>query len=283
MRAIWKGAISFGLVNIPIALFPATRHEEIKFRLLRASDLSPVNYKRVAEADGKEVPWEEIVKGYEYEPGRFVILKEEDFSRIDIEATRTVDITDFVPLEQVDPMYFSKPYYMEPTKGGEKAYVLLRNALAKSDRIGIAKVVIKTREYLAAVKTEKNGLVLELMHFAAELVDASELKIPENLKISVKEMEMASALINGMSGEWQPGKYKDDYHEALEKLIDEKVEHGGELPGKPKPTSHPRGVIDLVAVLQESLKKTQSATKGASPRKKSSGKQSVPKGKKRAA
>src|SRR5438874_890108 len=145
MRAIWKGAISFGLVNIPIALYPATRTEELKFRLLRANDLSPVNYKRVAEADGKEVPWDQIVKGYEYEKGKFVVLKEEDFQRVDVEATQTVDITDFVELDQVEPTFFYKPYYMEPEKGGDKAYALLREALEQTAKIGIAKVVIKTR------------------------------------------------------------------------------------------------------------------------------------------
>ncbi|MDP9253611.1 MAG: Ku protein, partial [Verrucomicrobiota bacterium] len=141
MRAIWKGSISFGLVNIPIALYPATRQEELKFRLLREKDLSPVNYKRVAEADGKEVPWDEIVKGYEYEKGKFVVLKDEDFQRVDLEATQTVDIQDFVELEEIDPMFFYKPYYLEPQKGGDKAYALLRNALAESEKVGIAKVV----------------------------------------------------------------------------------------------------------------------------------------------
>ena len=124
MRAIWKGAISFGLVNIPIALYPATRKEELKFRLLRGSDMSPVNYKRVAEADGKEVPWDQIVKGYEYEKGKFIVLKEEDFARVDLEATQTVDITDFVELDEVDPMFFYKPYYMEPEKGGDLSATL---------------------------------------------------------------------------------------------------------------------------------------------------------------
>src|SRR5256714_7483911 len=129
MRAIWKGSISFSLINIPIALYPATRREELKFRLLRSSDLSPVNYKRVAEADGKEVPWDQIVKGYEYEKGKYVVLKDEDFARVDIEATQTVDITEFVELDDVDPMFFHKPYFMEPEKGGDKAYALLREAL----------------------------------------------------------------------------------------------------------------------------------------------------------
>lgn len=160
-RAIWKGAISFGLVNIPISLYSATRTEDLKFRLLREGDLSPVNYKRVAGADGKEVPWEKIVKGYEYEKGKFVVLKEEDFKRVDIEATQTVDIERFVNLEEVNPIFFNKPYYMEPLKGGDKAYVLLREALRDSGRIAIAKVVIKTRQHLAAVKPQGDGLMLE--------------------------------------------------------------------------------------------------------------------------
>src|ERR1700730_212388 len=157
MRAIWKGAISFGLVNIPIALYPATRREELKFRFLRASDLSPVNYKRVAEADGKEVPWDQIVKGYEYEKGKFVALKDEDFKRADIEAAQTVDIINFVELDEVDPLLFYKPYYMESGRGGDKAYALLREALAKSGKIAIAKVVIRVRQHLAAIKAQKKG------------------------------------------------------------------------------------------------------------------------------
>src|ERR1700741_3846120 len=174
-RAIWKGSISFGFVNIPIALYPATRREELKFRLLRKSDLSPVNYKRVSEKDGKEVPWDQIVKGYEYEKGKYVILKDEDFDRVDLEATQTVDIQDFVDLDEIDPMFFYKPYYLEPQKGGDKAYVLLREALADGKKVGIAKVVIKTRQYLAGVKALKDALVLELMHFAEELADAEKL------------------------------------------------------------------------------------------------------------
>src|SRR3954463_14794190 len=170
MRAIWKGAISFGLVNIPIALYSATRSEELKFRLLRGSDQSPVNYKRVAEADGKEVPWDQIVKGYEYEKGKFVILKEEDFEQVDIEATQTVDIMNFVSIDDVDPLLFYKPYYLEVAKGGDKAYVLLRDALLETGKIAIAKVVIRSRQHLAAVKPQKKGLMLELMHFPKELV-----------------------------------------------------------------------------------------------------------------
>src|SRR3989440_5078376 len=187
MRAIWKGSISFGLVNIPIALYPATRKEELKFRLLRGKDLSPVNYKRVAEKDGKEVPWEEIVKGYEYEKGKYVVLKDEDFQRVDLEATQTVDIQDFVELDEIDPMYFYKPYYLEPQKGGDKAYVLLRDALKDSKKVGIAKVVIKTRQYLAGVKPEDGALVLELMHFADELADPGKLNVPKKAAVRKRE------------------------------------------------------------------------------------------------
>ncbi len=253
MRAIWKGAISFGLVNIPIALYPATRREELKFHLLRKSDLSPINNKRVAAADGKEVPWDQIVKGYEYEKGQFVVHKDEDFARVDVEATQTVDIVDFVKLDEVSPIYFHRPYFMEPQKGGDKAYVLLREALNKSGEIGIAKVVIKTRQHLAAVKPQGPGLMLELMHFADELVATKEFNIPESREVGRKELQMAESLIKSMSGRWEPEKYRDDYREALEKVIEEKIEHPEKAAPKAAPARKATKVIDLVAVLQQSL------------------------------
>jgi DNA end-binding protein Ku len=263
MRAIWKGSISFGLVNIPIALYPATRKEELSFRLLRGSDLSPVNYKRVAEKDGKEVPWNQIVKGYEYEKGKYVVLKDEDFQRVDLEATQTVDIQDFVEQEEIDPMFFYKPYYLEPQKGGDKAYVLLRDTLKKTGKVGIAKVVIKTRQYLAGVKAEDDVLVLELMHFAEELADADKLKVPKKVEPGKREIDMATALVNSMSSKWDPKKYRDDYREALMEVIEEKVEAGGkEIEEKPKKKAPPSTkVIDLVAVLQESLNKAHGERK----------------------
>jgi DNA end-binding protein Ku len=272
MRAIWKGSISFGLVNIPIALYPATRREELKFRLLRSSDHSPVSYNRVAEKDGKEVPWNEIVKGYEYEKGKFVVLGEKDFQRVDLEATQTVDIQDFVDVEEIDPMFFYKPYYLEPQKGGDKAYVLLRDALATEKKVGIAKVVIKTRQYLAGVKPLKDALVLELMHFAEELADAEKLNVPKKLEPGKREMDMAKALVESMSSKWNPEKYHDDYREALMEVIEEKVEAGGkEIEDKPKKAPTPTKVIDLVAVLQQSLQqshggKRKSASKASAKR-----------------
>jgi DNA end-binding protein Ku len=256
-RAIWKGSISFGLVNIPIALYPATRREELKFRLLRKSDLSPVNYKRVAERDGREVSWDQIVKGYEYEKGKYVVLKDEDFQRVDLEATQTVDIKDFVDQEEIDPMFFYKPYYLEPQKGGDKAYALLRDSLKDTNKVGVAKVVIKTRQYLAGVKPEDGVLVLELMHFADELADAEKLHLPKKMEVGKREMNMAKSLIDSMTSKWEPEKYKDDYREALMEVIEEKVEAGGkEIEEKPRKAPKPTKVIDLVSVLQKSLEQT---------------------------
>ncbi|HUR57005.1 MAG TPA: Ku protein, partial [Opitutaceae bacterium] len=227
---MWKGSISFGLVTIPVSLHIATRTEELKFRMLRKHDLSPINFKRVAEVDGKEVPWDDIVKGYEYEKGKFVVLNEGDFKRVDIEATDTIDIVDFVPLKEINPIYFQKPYYLEPAKGGAGAYALLRDVLAKTGKTGIAKVVIRTRQHLAAVKANDKMLVLELMHFADELVPTDGFKIPV-AKLGKREEEMAMTLVNQMTEEWDPERYTDEYNSALMKLIERKVDAGGkELP-----------------------------------------------------
>lgn len=271
MRAVWNGTLSFGLVSIPMSLFPAIRKEELKFRLLRRKDLSPVNYKRVAEADGKEVPWEEIVKGYEYEKDRFVVLKDEDFARVDIEATQTVDILNFVKLGEVDPLLFYKPYYMEVGKGGDKAYVLLREALANSGKIAVAKVVIKTRQHLAAVKPQHDGLMLELMHFPEELMDAEEFKAPAEKSPTKAELRMAAQLIESMTEKWDPKLYQDDYREALEKVIEKKLENGDKEAPAPKRRRQPSNVIDLVAVLQQSLAQTKAKPNGkpaVSPKRK---------------
>jgi DNA end-binding protein Ku len=263
MRAIWKGSITFGLVYIPVAVYPATREEKISFRQLRARDLSPIRYKKVAEADEKEVKAEEIVKGFEYEKGQWVTLKDEDFEKVKIESTHSIEITDFVDQAQIDPKFFYRPYFLEPQKGGDKPYALLYKALQDSGKVGIAKVVIASREYLAAVKPDGLFLILELMHFASEVLKPDSLKTPSDKDISPKELDMAKALIESMAGEWEPTKYKDQYRDALMELIEDKASKRplSEKPVAPRMASN---VVDLVSVLQESLQKV--GTRKAQPK-----------------
>ena len=257
MRAIWKGSISFGLVYIPIAVYPATREEKLSFRQLRSTDLSPIKYKKVAEADSKEVSADQIVKGYEYERGHYIVLKEEDFAKVKIESTHSIDITDFVDLGQVDPKFFYKPYFLEPQKGGEKAYALLHRALSGTGKIGIAKVVISNREHLASVKPDGLFLILELMHFASEILSPEELKNGPVSAITEKELKMAQSLIDSMSVSWEPEKYRDEYRTAVMEMIEQKAQHK-EIAGKPTPAVRATNVVDLVKVLQESLNRNQS-------------------------
>src|SRR5882762_4722644 len=237
MRPTWKGSISFGLVYIPISVYPATREEKLSFRQLRKTDLSPIKYKKVAEADMKEVPADQIVKGYEYEKGRYIIMSDEDFEKVRIESTHSIDITDFVDLEQVDPKFFYKPYFLEAQKGGEKAYSLLHKALSGTGKIGIAKVVIANREYLAAVKPDG------LNRPKTELND--------------KELKMANALIESMSSDWKPDKYRDEYRDAVMEIIETKAKNK-QLPAAPAATPRTTNVVDLVKVLQESINRSQS-------------------------
>jgi DNA end-binding protein Ku len=257
MRPIWKGSISFGLVYIPVAVYPATREEKISFRQLRSTDLSPIKYKKVAEADAKEVAADQIVKGFEYERGRYVVLKDEDFEKVRIESTHSIDITDFVELEQVDPKFFYKPYFLEAQKGGEKAYAVLHKALTGTGKIGIAKVVISNREHLAAVKPDGLFLILELMHFASEILSAEILKNGSAGAVTEKELKMAQALIESLSVPWEPEKYKDEYRTALLEIIELKAKNK-QIAGKPLPAPSPTNVVDLVKVLQESLNRSQS-------------------------
>lgn len=280
MRSLWKGSISFGLVNIPVSLYPATRREELSFRLLRSRDLSPVNYKRVAQKDGREVPWDEIVKGYEYKKGKFVVLKDEDFRRVDIEATQTVDIMDFVQLSEVNPMYFQKPYFLVPEKGGAPAYALLHDVLSETKKAGIAKVVIRTRQHLAAVKVQQQALVLEIMHFADELVDVKELNIPASkAPTKGREISMAKALVDQMTEKWDPERYTDDYSSALMALIKDKIAHGDKTTVAPEKVRRETKVIDLAAVLKESLTQAGAAAprKASKPAKKKTSRRAKPK------
>src|SRR4051812_7272676 len=254
MRAIWKGSINFGLVYIPVSVYPATREEKISFKQLRASDLSPIRYKKVAEADEKEVRSEEIIKGYEYEKGQFVVLKEEDFNKVKIESTHSVEITDFVEQSQINPKFFYKPYFIEPQKGGEKGYALLHQALVQTGKVGIAKVAISSREYLAAVKPDGLFLILELMHFAQEVLDPESLRSADQ-EVSPRELEMARKLIEAMANDWQPEKYEDQYQTALTAMIEEKVQ---KRPAVAAAAPTPKAMAgDILAILQESLQTAQ--------------------------
>jgi len=263
MRAIWKGNISFALVSIPISVFSATRRNELSFHYLHKKDMSEVSYKRFCDAEGVEVPWEEITKGYEYEKGQYVEITDDDIEKADVELTKTIAIEEFVMEDEIDPIFFDKPYYLEPQKGGERAYALMREALAQSKRVGIARVVLKSREHLAAVKAVGEMITLNTMRFAHEIVDPGELNLPQKPEISKKEMELAHTLINSMADKFDAEKYKDTYYDKVMEVIQMKIQ--GVSPQAPaaKPKG-PAKVVDLMEVLKQSLKETQK--KGTSTR-----------------
>ena len=260
MRAIWKGNISFALVSIPISLFSATRRNELSFHYLHKKDMSPVSYKRFCDTEDVEVPWEEITRGYEYEKGQYIEITDEDLDKADIELTKTIQIVEFVQEEQIDPLFFDKPYYLEPQKGGDRAYALMRDALAKSKKVGIAKVVLKSREHLAAVKAIGDMMTLQTMRFAHEIVDTGSLNLPKAAEVSQKEMDLANMLIDSMSDKFDPKKYKDDYYDKVMGIIQMKV--AGVSPAAPAAAAPgPGKVIDLMEVLKQSLSETKKAKK----------------------
>src|SRR6266436_1021707 len=206
-RAIWKGSISFGLVNIPIELHTAVRDHRPRFRMLHAKDKSPVKFQRVCIRDGHPVAWEDLVKGFEYSKGHFVIVTKDDFEAAALEKTRTVDIIDFVKADEIDDRFFETPYYLTPAKGGERAYALLREAIRESERIGIAKFILRDAQHLAAVEVIEDALVLSVMRFADELVDAAQFEFPSAEGVRKAELDMAKALVNSLAAEWDPSKY----------------------------------------------------------------------------
>jgi DNA end-binding protein Ku len=262
-RPIWTGSIDFGLVTIPVKLYSAEASNNMDFDLLDKRDFSRVRYKRVNEKTGQEVPWEDIVKGYEYEKGEYVALSDNDFLQANVEATQTIPITEFVDRQAISPIYFDKPYYLEPLKKGRRAYALLREVLRRSGKVGIAKVVIRSRQHLAALLVEGPVLVVELLRFAHELRDPSALDVPENGAkggaVWPQELKMAEQLVEAMVDEWNPQKYRDEYHEDLLKLIDKKAKSGQTkaLPAAERPSRRQgRGkVVDIMHLLRESVNK----------------------------
>ena len=251
-RAIWTGSLSFGLVNIPIEVHTAVRDHRPHFRLLHAKDRSPINFERVCQKDRKTVAWEDLVKGYEYEKGRFVVLTKEDFETAAIEKTRRIDVLDFVETDAIDDRYFDKPYYLTTKKGGEAAYALLREAMNEAGRIGIAKFVMRETQHLAAIEGIGEALVLSTLRFADELVDTSSLTFPSGKNLKKADLSMARMLVENLAAEWDPAKYADDYQENLMRVIKAKMK-GKEPDLVVEERSRDSNVIDLMERLRQSL------------------------------
>lgn len=258
-RAIWEGTISFGLVQIPVQLYPAeSRKSQIDLDLLDRRDMAPVGYQRINRETGAPVEWGDIVKGYAYKKGEYVVLDDEDFKRAAVKATQSVDIVQFADPAEIDVTYFEKPYYLVPTRRGERPYALLREALRQTDRVGIARVVIRTRESLAAVMVRGDALVLELLRFHHELVPASEFDFPatgeDGPKLSAPELKMAERLIADMSADFKPEEFKDTYHDKLLGFIHQKIE--GETGAAEEAEEAPAAegkVVDIMSLLKQSL------------------------------
>jgi DNA end-binding protein Ku len=284
-RPIWKGHISFGLVNVPVTLYGAETRNDISFHLLDSRDSARVRYERINEVTGDEVPWDKIIKGYEYSDGNYVLLKDEELERAQAELTRTIEIEQFVKLEEIDVRYFDKPYYLVPPKGGEKGYALLRESMKATGRVGIARVVIRARGYMAALMPQGDALVLEMLRFYQELRSEKDFEFPKGNrgahKVTPKELELAKSLIEGMAGDWDPEDYKDEYRGALMKLIQRRIKAGQTeaAPEEDEDVDEPPPTVNFMEVLKRSVqgkakpKKAARASKAKSrkPRKKRAG------------
>ncbi|MHB1057655.1 MAG: non-homologous end joining protein Ku [Rhodanobacter sp.] len=291
-RPIWTGTLSFGLLNVPVSLMSGERSVDLHFRMLDSRSNTPVRYERVNAETGEEVPWKEIVKAFEYAKGSYVVLEPEDIKSAAAEGREVVDVKAFVEAGSIGPEYFEKPYFLVPGKKAEKGYVLLRETLKRTGRIGIARVVVRTREYLSAVMPRGNALVLMLMRYPQELVDAEEYKIPEGkasqYRISGKEIEMAEQLIESMSEEWNPKDYRDEFRDRLRKVIEKRMKSKGVVSTETEdeaemPEDATTNVVDFMSLLQKSLasnKRTpakKKAAKTAKATRKTAGKSAAPK------
>lgn len=261
MRSIWKGSISFGLVNIPVKMYVASQAKEISFKLLHKKDMSEIRYAKMCEVENKEVPWQDIVKGYEYEKGNYVIFEDKDFEKVDQKKSKTIEILNFVDEDEIDPIYFVKPYFLEPDKNGEKAYGLLRDALKKSKKVGIATYILRNRAHLAAVKFYDNMIILNEMRYESELLSSKDLEVPPLEKSNAKEMDIALQLINQLTIPFNPQKYKDTYTEEIKQMIKQKAK-GKPIHAKSEATPSPK-VHDIMSQLKASLeeKPTKKRTK----------------------
>ena len=279
-RSIWKGSLAFGLVNIPIELYSAVRDHRPKFRLLHAKDEEPVRYERVCQKEGKPVAWEDLVKGYEYAKGQFVVLTKDDFKTAAVEKTKTIDILDFVDPKEVDERYFETPYYLQAGKGADRAYALLREAIRDSGKIGVAKIILRDAQHLAAVEAIGDALVLTMMRFSDELADLGDFTFPKKADIRPAELKMAGQLIDNLVSKWDPDKYTDEYKENLMRVINAKMK--GKKPRLVDEDHTPKQaeVVDLMARLRASLEGKKAGSEARSQTKGSAKKPAASKGRK---
>jgi DNA end-binding protein Ku len=268
MRSIWKGAISFGLVSIPVKLYSATEEKDVSFHQVHREDGGRIRYKRVCQVDGEEVPYSDIAKGYELPSGEVVVLTDEDFADLPLTTSRAIDVLEFVPLDQVDPMYFAKSYYLEPDGQGAKPYVLLREALENSGRVALVKVALRSRESLATLRVRDGVFVLEMMLWPDEIRTPEFAFLDEDIDVRQQELKMAESLIESLSGDFEPEQYSDNYREALQALIEAKVE-GREVVQPAEPADDAGTVVDLMAALRASVEAAkQGRSETAAPAKK---------------
>jgi DNA end-binding protein Ku len=276
-RSMWKGAISFGLVTIPVAVYPATEEKSVKFNQLHDEDMGRIRYKRVCEVDGEEVSYDHIVKGYELEKDRYVVLEDEDFDAVPVESSRTIDIQQFVDLEEIDPILYKKSYYLVPEETGAKAYALLRRALEEESKVGISKVSFRDKEHLAALRFKDDVFVLETMFWPDEIRAAEFDTVHEDGKIREQEVEMAKSLIENLSEPWNPDAFKDEYREALLEIVEKKAA-GEEIEAAPE--AQPARVVDLMEALKasvEAVKQKGPQSSGSGGAKKAAAKKSATK------
>jgi len=274
-RPIWKGQISFGLVTIPVALYSGENPgEKISFNLIDKRNHARIRNQRINEATGKPVEWDDIVKGYELDDGSYIEFSDDELSKLEKEANQSVEITDFVEGKDIDLSFFEKPYYLIPDKKGRKGYVILREALKKKGKVGIAKVVIRTKEYLAALVPEGHALNLFLLRYAYEIRKAPDDELPGSLSdagVTDKELEIAQQLVEAMASDWEPDKYEDEYRETLKNYIEERAKQGGKrAPAAEKEEKSTGEVIDMMELLRASMDKAKAAGKGGKKDRKSS-------------
>lgn len=268
MRSLWKGSLSFGLVNIPVRLYTGSKEKELDFVMLHKTDLGPIRYARICKTEDKEVPWKDIVKGYEYRKGEYVVLTEEDFKKASMQKTETIEILSFANEDEVDSVYYDKPYLLEPDKGGSKAYTLLREALNKTGKVAIATYVMHNHERVGVIKPYKNALVLNQLRFSTEVANPKDLEIPESSKIPAAELDVAVKLVNQLTQKFQPEKYHDSYVDQLMDVIEKKAKgkkivHKGEEKAAP-----PSKVHDIMSLLKASLDKEKPGPTTAAKKKK---------------